>query len=152
MSTSLSVSSPSLGDAQNDLAQNVALSQPLVCARGLGKRELGRDRNLESRRRYRARETLPLRSTCDAVVRIRPDPAPLLRHGLDAVRIREPPAASESVETRCERLSTCERNNRIDPVGAERPRRTGDVAVPAVDRRIRAQLAREGDAVRTGRA
>src|SRR5258705_11704096 len=33
-------------DAQTDLAQNVALSQPLVCARGLGKRELGRDRNL----------------------------------------------------------------------------------------------------------
>src|SRR5258705_13665278 len=119
MSTSLSVSFPSLGDAQNDLAQNVALSQPLVCARGLGKRELGRDRNLESRRRYRAPETLPLRSTGEAVVRIRPDPASLLRQGLDAVRIREPPAASESVETLCERLSTCERNNRIDPVGGD---------------------------------
>jgi hypothetical protein len=101
----------------------VALSQPLVRARGLGKRELGRNRNLESRSCYRARETLPLRSTWGAVVRFRSDPAPLLRHGLDAVRIREPPAASESVETLCERLSTYERKNRIDPVGGERPRR-----------------------------
>src|ERR1700676_5324154 len=123
-----------MGNPQDDFPHDVSLGEPFVCTRGFGKRELGRDRNLEVRRCYRARESLPLRSTCNGVVRFRPDPAPLLWHGLDAVRIREPPAASESVETLCERLSTCERKNRIDPVGGERPPRTVDVAVPAVNR------------------
>src|ERR1700680_4194102 len=86
-----------------------------------------------------------------AVVRLRLDPASMFGLGLDPVGIGEPPTFPERLDAAFQCLATSERQDRVNAFRRELLRGTGDVAVPAVDRDIRTQLAHEGDSIRTGR-
>src|ERR1700692_2691411 len=127
---------------QYDLAQNVPLRQPLMRLLCVGQRDPRRDRHLKARRFDRPPQTLELLAAWRAVVRLRLDPAAMLRLGLDPVRVGEPSAFPQRVDAAFQCLATSEGQDRVDTFRRELLHSMSEVAGPAVNRRVRTQLAR----------
>src|SRR5438270_11909222 len=93
---------------------------------------------------------LEFANSCLPIIRDGLDAAPLLRLGLDSVRIGELAAVANRFEAARERVASGEREHGIDPIGREAARTLEDIAVPPVDRHVGTKALDEGHAILAG--
>ena len=135
---------------KHDLAQHMPGGEALMRLGGVGEGVGRGDRNLRLRRLQRVAEMLELANSCLPVIRDGLDAAPLLRLGLDSVRIGELATVANRFEAARERVASGEREHGIDPIGREAARTLEDIAVPTVDRHVGTKAPNEGHAILTG--
>src|SRR5438309_3529881 len=96
---------------KHDLAQHMPGGEALMRLGGVGEREGRCDGNLRLRRLQRVAEMLELANSCLPIIRDGLDAAPLLRLGLDSVRIGELAAVANCLEAARERVASGEREH-----------------------------------------